>query len=209
MADGNIAGDGGTTTIWKLGLVLAEKDYDHLADFCRFIGVGPPTRNQSSLVKGKRYGIARKSIRNDHLCEALMKHGVVPAKTLNAKTSCVCGASAEFWRGVFDGDGSVSVDKRTGALTLELAGSEDLMKQFCEFCRPLYPNKKTHPDGKLYTPRQIGTKHVYRVRMGGPLSQEALAALYDAPGPRLARKEAKFRAWQESGWQSRRGEYQS
>lgn len=208
MADGNVESDPGSTTRWKLGLVLAEQDYEHLAAFCRFLEVDPPTRNQSSLVKGKRYPIVRKSVRNDHLCETLISYGVVPDKTQTATAPPPLVGSIAFWRGVFDGDGCVCIDERTQAISIEMAGSEPLMKQFCIFAAPYYPNKKTYPNGKLYESTQIGKKKVHRVRIGGPLSHTLLAVLYDAPGPRLSRKEAKFRDWQATNWASKRGEYQ-
>ena len=105
---------------------------------------------------------------------------------------------------MMDGDGCIQVDKRNGSISIELVGSLAILEQWCEFCRPLHPNKKRYPNGKLYTPKPVRGGPLHRVRIGGPVSHVVLAKMY-AEGPALPRKKATWDAWVDSDWVSGRG----
>lgn len=210
MADGCVLECPCSAHKYRLYLVLQAGDYDHVADFAKFLGLSRKPRMYESSGTLPQGGIARRqtcklSVRSDPICEALISHGVVPRKSATARASDHMAQSPSFWRGVLDGDGCVQVDKRNGSISVELIGSLPLMEQWCEFCRPLHPNRKRYPYGKLYVPKPVRGGPLHRVRIGGPISHTALRRLYSEGGPALARKRVVWDTWVTSGWISERG----
>jgi len=132
MADGNISG-----TAIDLRLVIT--DEPHIRKFQSFLKTDRPISYVKSKVwsyKNKQYVCkrqARLTVQSPLLVRDLARFGVTPNKS---KRAAVLGLdmNKDFWRGVFDGDGSIS-DNGLGALRVACLGSEQNMRQFVTFVR--------------------------------------------------------------------------
>jgi transposase len=123
--------------VHKNQIVLGAKkaDGEHLDRFLAF------ARSNSAITPSCRNGYPQLQVRvySDKIARDLAKLGVVPRKSLTAKASKQIAARLEFWRGVFDGDGSLGIyaDRRKTpprrAPRLCLVGSQFLLEQFRSF----------------------------------------------------------------------------
>lgn len=118
-------------------IVLGAKqaDGEHLKRFLAFAGSN--ARITSSCRNG--YPQLQTRVYSDRIAEDLAKLGIVPRKSLTAKAPKQIAARLDFWRGVFDGDGSLGIyaDRRKTpprrAARLNLVGSQLLLEQFRTF----------------------------------------------------------------------------
>jgi transposase-like protein len=123
--------------VYKNQVVLGAKEADgeHLHRFLAF------ARSNAAITPSCRNGYPQLQVRvySDKIARDLAKLGVVPRKSLTAKASKQVAARLEFWRGVFDGDGSLGIyaDRRKTpprrAARLCLVGSQFLLEQFRTF----------------------------------------------------------------------------
>lgn len=117
----------------RISLVLAKWDIIHLEAFRSFLGTTCPIHNNST--NGNAFSLA---VSSNKLAKSLAGYGITPRKSLAAK---VIGLEYDkhFWRGVVDGDGSISDIKKYSNLKdkkrirLTLLGSKSLMEQFALF----------------------------------------------------------------------------
>lgn len=123
MADGCISQIRGWTP--RVSLSLAIYDAAHVEQFRAFL------KSSHRLFFNKQGNAVTLTVASRHLCDTLAAYGVVPRKSLTAK---VVGLENDrhFWRGVVDGDGSISLPN-SNAARIQVAGSQDLMQQFSEF----------------------------------------------------------------------------
>ena len=123
--------------VYKNQVVLGAKEADgeHLHRFLAFAG------SNAAITPSCRNGYPQLQVRvySDEIARDLAKLGVVPRKSLTAKAPNRIAARLEFWRGVFDGDGSLGIyaDRRKTpprrAARLNLVGSQFLLEQFRTF----------------------------------------------------------------------------
>lgn len=183
MADGCIS----TTKHTSYVIVqIAEQDRAHLELFRTFLGVAhaissvPP---QSRSVRGKVIHLAphcRFCIGSAELVNSLARYGVTPRKS---KTASVRGLESDrhFWRGVVDGDGSITFRRRPSGREvpiLFLVGSKPLMHQFAAFAR-----ERTRATARVYF-----SKGVWCVAVSTRHAAELLQILYDGASVALPRK---------------------
>lgn len=143
FADGNVSGS-------QIQMNLSRKDRGHLEKFKAFMksghsiydGVMPGNEHRGASEYSKFIFCSTK------IRDRLYELGLTERKSLTAKAPEEVLDSTDFWRGVIDGDGSVSIhDKKevtTGKYTytgyktpiLFLCGSHTMVGQFAEFvCR--------------------------------------------------------------------------
>jgi len=179
IADGTILDRPGSP---EIVLALSAKDKDHLERFRSFLRSSHAIAISKRKVKSGEYLVARFSVRAPRLAKALAAFGVVPRKSLKAK---VIGLehNRHFWRGVVDGDGSLThhLNSRKNCSRLHLVGSQPLLQQFVDFLQPYMPDKdiavKPH-------------KTVYEVNLYGLSAIQAMNLLYQSCSIALERKKA-------------------
>ncbi len=76
----------------------------------------------------------RLMISSKKLCDSLAKFNIVPRKSLIAKTptNIPDNLMRHFWRGVFDGDGCITLNRKI-TLVILLDGSKNIIKNFIKF----------------------------------------------------------------------------
>jgi hypothetical protein len=93
----------------------------------RFLSfVGSPDRPFRVINSGNGF-VA--DVSSERMAADVARHGVVPRKSLTMEASQAAAGKAEFWLGVFDGDGCCTFSKR-GVPTIGIVGSRPLMSQF-------------------------------------------------------------------------------
>lgn len=174
LADGCII-EGANKTQDAVQLHLHERDFDHLRKFLSFLDVKNkihhyPKRNDC-MVK----------IYSQQWSDWFQSYGVIPRKSLVAKVHDDLRYDRDFYRGVFDGDGSLG--RYSNILHFEFYATLDICEGFCdciaqEFGMVLEPKLK---DGVLY-----------RVRTTSDKAYQILDWLYQKNDTCLERKERKF-----------------
>lgn len=127
MADGCITQRPGRSGVISIG--LSGKDEKHLYKFRDFVSASYKICTFTS--KCGKYRVSRTSFTSQRMCDDLSRYGVVPRKT-NREKVFLMELNRHFWRGMIDGDGCIIISKR-GELSLNLLGSDDILKQFLEF----------------------------------------------------------------------------
>lgn len=122
LADGNVHKT--KMRSWQLCLGLAVKDSDHIEKFKKFIGCNKP------LYFNEKNGGAYLIVYSNYLCERLAQFGMVSNKSKIVKIPEICKNNRDFWRGMVDGDGWVSI---THNHNIGLCGTHDTIKNFTDF----------------------------------------------------------------------------
>lgn len=127
MADGNV---------WRnrVALRLSSPDGNHVEKFKKFVESNHkitviPAAFRHGLNMSEAYFLTFTSPR---MVQRLAEFGIVPNKSLTARCSEILSGNRDFWRGVVDGDGHLSL-KKNGTFTV--VGSFFLMEQFSLYCR--------------------------------------------------------------------------
>lgn len=130
MADGCVNYPAGNRSP-RISLGLASKDRGHMRKFQRFLKTNHPVG-----WSGHQYQLQAVSTK---IVSDLSKFGILPRKTFTAKVSGL-EKKRHFWRGVFDGDGSIFWTKPQPSKStyrsypvVSLVGSKELLKQFVQF----------------------------------------------------------------------------
>lgn len=108
----------------KISLVQHASRVAMLRRFLTFVGSPDRPLRVTNAGNGFVADVSSKSMAAD-----LARHGVVPRKSLTMEASEAAAAKAEFWLGVFDGDGCCTFSKG-GVPTIGIVGSRPLMRQF-------------------------------------------------------------------------------
>ena len=195
---GFLMADGSVTNGNTVGVVLSERDVDHVEKFRQFMG----SRNKIIREIPSRYSDSHKmtlacrfAFRSARVCADLAAHGVVRQKTHTAKASNQLAMNRDFWRGVVDGDGHVALhhmpsyfnrhpkinawSKPRDVARLELVGSKVLLTQFLEFVISVVPDTKAS-----VRPH----KSIFRVSIGGLTAARVVDNLYTGATVALERK---------------------
>lgn len=123
LADGNVHIRKHNQAI--ITLSLQTRDKDHVAKFSLFSGTNKP------IYTSKR-GESSITLFSDQIAADLLKYGITKKKTFTAKVPDWLIYDRDFWRGVFDGDGWVSNNKRNDC-EITLLGTKNVVKAFQKF----------------------------------------------------------------------------
>ena len=190
LADGSVSGN-------RIDVGLSVKDIHHLEKLRSFlrcshkISVRPAATSKIASGHVINSGPScRLAIRSDKLAADLFKFGVVPRKSLIAKAPAALLDNRDFWRGVFDGDGSMIWTFANGVNRpcVTLAGSKDIVSQFCQFIHSKIPGF----EGK---PRRVNNH--YDVSTSGAFAVLLCIELYKGANIFLERKMAIVRSFKE------------
>ena len=172
LADGNVYHPPKRSK--QLNLGLAEKDWEHLEKFKKFIG------SNKKLYYNK--GGVFISFYSNRIVEKLAEYGIVLRKSRIAKVPESLKNNRHFWRGMVDGDGWVSIQKDRPPI-MGLCGTIDVVSGFKKFV-----------DSKLwYTSAfdvkiQNNSQYCWQVNYSGVYVQDMLIALYPTKCICLERK---------------------
>lgn len=183
MADGYIL-DSKKSNVYRLGLTLHEKDKDHLLRFRSFLKSSHPIKEKVMKNHPRDEKSCSLSINSNVLCNALIKHGVTPRKSLTALADPSMESNRDFWRGVVDGDGSVEMEGKAMPC-FSCVGSHNLMTQFFNYLKNNIP----------YTPvLEFGKRSkVATVRASGEGAKQICDLLYKDCKVSLHRKNKNYK----------------
>lgn len=138
---GFLYADGHITLHGDVILELAAIDKEHIVKLNRCLRSTYPVKDTKSHTRGKITPSARLNIRSHHMSASLTKHGVGPDKSRVFNVPQLDESlERHFWRGVIDGDGSVShaqnkTDLTRKVLNLTLAGNKPTIDAFVAFLK--------------------------------------------------------------------------
>lgn len=145
MADGCITHASASPRQRIISLYLSAQDLCHIESFRAFLGSSHPIRvHEFTGSDGTIRRVAAISIASVALANALSRYGVTERKTFTAKASDELASNRHFWRGCFDGDGSIyfahDIQKgrylRTRAC-ISFVGSRLILEQYASFVRSI------------------------------------------------------------------------
>lgn len=132
-ADGNVSRDSRARSTYWLQVRLAKRDRGQLECLRTALGSSHPIyeRSQICTMTGGTTEMVGFTISNNRLCAGLMKHGIVPDKSLvlqfPTEESVPRRFIGAYVLGYFDGDGSVVYNPQSGAWTANLCGTEEFL----------------------------------------------------------------------------------
>lgn len=103
-ADGNIR----TKPSSVIRINLARKDIDHLRKFANAVELNRPVREYTA----NGYLCCSVALGSNIMGTRLVELGIIPAKSHTIIPKPPLGFEDAYWRGVFDGDGSISINDR-------------------------------------------------------------------------------------------------
>lgn len=171
LADGCLSGN-------SLIVELAPKDVAHVESLRSWLSPS------SSIGRGAYDEPTRLVVTSSQIASDLRRHGIQGAKSYADSQPIPDSVkeSPRFWRGVFDGDGSISIDHKPCA---RLCGHRDVVEGFREWLISLG-----------ITPWEVTpNKSIWQTGGGGSTGAAILDALQYGEGPSLARKLALARAY--------------
>ena len=192
-ADGAIMGEDGKKL--RLAISLSEKDREHLENLQSLLNHGKIRFSDMSKYRGVVNGrevvgkrMASFSISSTPLCQGLLEKGITQNKTYNLKVTPRLALCKHFWRGFFDGDGSLSKLRNSkGNISTVLSmgsASEEIIKDFKFFCKNIGITKFK------YTVRTY-KKPFYVFYLSGERARYLARHLYKN-APKKARLERKY-----------------
>lgn len=116
---------------FELSVKIKASDATHLEKFRHDLGCEHPVAFYDNPCNGKRYPRACLSISHQWLCDDLISHGITPRKswTVCPMDPLDSVLQRHYWRGVFDGDGCISI---RGA-HISLCGNAYMTSGFAQF----------------------------------------------------------------------------
>lgn len=174
MADGNVCNT-------KVTLGLAEIDWGHIEKFRAFVGSPKPIRR---IVPKGRFASSvsgQFTLNSIQMVADLAALGIVPRKSYCAEAPDSLAYDADFWRGMVDGDGSISV-RKDGLVRLSLVGTKRIVEQFLMFIQ--------QRSDTVAAVRQEA-RASWAVAVSGVKGAPVLRALYDNDRVALDRKKQK------------------
>jgi DNA invertase Pin-like site-specific DNA recombinase len=183
-ADGCVTGfTRGTREYLRLQVKLARKDRDHLVTLHGSLKARRPIRDFEEESYGKMVPVSMLAVCSPPLAKALVNNGIIRRKTdVLEPWDGPAVLMPHYWRGLVDGDGSITINER-GVFT-QLTGSESVAKAYEAWVNALI-GTNVHA-----TPKKPSTT-TWCVQVGGTVRVlRLLAALYDDAPVALARKKA-------------------
>ena len=169
---GFITADGGIVDT-VVSLNLSSRDRGHLPKFLSAVGSDSSIADRDRVVGGKTYHVSSAWISSKKICAALARLGVTERKSLTIEPCSYVAHEllAHYWRGIFDGDGSISRanggKNDTNHFTICLVGSFGIVSGFREF---VFPHVKSRASVSA-----LG--NIFTVRYGGLLLPQGVARL--------------------------------
>lgn len=173
LADGNVYHPPKRSK--QLNLGLAERDWEHLEKFKKFIGSDKPLYYNKGGVFISFY--------SNRIVEKLAEYGIVPRKSNIAKVPEALKNNLHFWRGMIDGDGWIS-RRQDGSTILGLCGTLDVVSDFQKFINFKAWYIKEIPDIKPYKK----TSCCWEISYGGLYVRNLLNIFYSTCCISLERK---------------------
>jgi hypothetical protein len=187
MADGYISKPRSLKAQHVIGCGLSHIDRTHLENLAQFVGRGDVTTRPR---QGKAEPTCRWNIVSDQIAEDLKRWGITPGKGNKDDTKPTNEAmmSVDFWRGVLDGDGTITPSYRTPRISL--VGRQGICEAFVEFVRQKIKIQFKAKNKKIEA-KQDKNSTAYRVYL---LNNNAvnLAELLYQSAPPLLRLERKY-----------------
>lgn len=167
-----------TKYVIELGLAL--KDYNHLEKFKKFL------KCKNNIKLREKTNSCRLIICSKKMCEDLIKLGCIPNKSLSLKFPNEKQVPQEliydFIRGYFDGDGSISSNKRSTTPKISLLGTIEFIKEI----QNLFPQGIITPKDKRHL------HNTYTLRFNVQEGIEFLYTIYKNSEIYLKRKREKY-----------------
>ena len=133
---------------YRLSILLAAVDKEHLEKFKQAIQYTGPIEEGSTTLNGKKFPNAKIRISSKKLCEDLMQLNVMPRKSCEERVpdSIPEELKRHFIRGYFDGDGCFSFYKVKGksytSPSVTFVGGKDFLeKLLAHFLREVFQTK--------------------------------------------------------------------
>ena len=152
----------------RLSLHLALQDYEHLVKL------------KSALQASQTISTSERScsftIFSSEIAADLVQHGILPKKTFSTKPAQVAPELARhYWRGVIDGDGYISKDRKQ----LTLIGDYEVVSGFQAFVLAHCPKVKASI---------FRNENIYTFKVTGTAAMQVLEVLYEGATVCLERK---------------------
>lgn len=142
----------------KLLITLMHSDIDHLIKFKEFV------KSDIELSTQNNGNAKCLSISSKKICSDLALYGISSRKTFTYSPPDFCRKSADFWRGMVDGDGYIG----KGRPEIDLCGTRDVCEGFMNFAREICKSKSNV------------TKHgpIFRIRYANESAKIIMNELY-------------------------------
>lgn len=171
---GMLASDGHVDRRNYVGMSLMSADVGHIRTFRKHLqGTQKLARN------GRCIGFCFKS---KETAKDLERFGIVPnkSKTLTLRLSAIPKKLLRhFWRGMVDGNGGLSKDRKRNRWRLYLCGTRDVCEKFVDFALQNNVNSRAKPG-------PIGS--IYQICFSGTAALDLMRVLYGSCSVALPRK---------------------
>jgi len=188
----------GSTRPWNvLSLILKLSDLDHLVLFRNFLGSNHAICFATSphpTIPNRTVKSCRLQIHSTHMTKVLAQYGVVPNKTFSLTAKGGVENFRSYWRGVFDGDGTLGV----GRTATPFCNLKSASEPFIDQCRAFLKANGIRGEHNIiveHPGKNSLSKHdKYNLRLGTRAALDAVAFLYTDGVPALARKSQRARS---------------
>jgi hypothetical protein len=185
-ADGNLYINPRGNKVVQFG--LHQKDEEHLNKLKKFLKTDRPIYYYKSKRRYKdSYVITPEvkfNINSSIVFEDICRYGIMPRKTFDLKIHKDL-ADKHFFRGLFDGDGSIFSNNKGKNLVICLSGIEQVLKAFCDFVK-----KEVDIEMSIFP-----NKTICRTRAYGKKALDILDLLYSDANIYLDRKMELYKFW--------------
>jgi hypothetical protein len=141
LADGCVHEKKGQYKIYhNLVLGLKASDAFHIEKFRCFLKSSANIHISSFTTNFGPSSMATITVGGQTLCNRLVQLGITPRKTKTATVHSSLEMSSDFWRGMIDGDGSISMSKNGGKLypAFCLGSTASVIGSFAKFLRETF-----------------------------------------------------------------------
>ena len=108
-------------------LILSKKDDNILKKFAYLVETNNPIKYNVITIKGKKYDSAGLYMNSVHMCKKLESYGMTQKKSLTVEFPYINNKYLHhFIRGYFDGDGSITINKK-GQPKISICGSKPFL----------------------------------------------------------------------------------
>jgi hypothetical protein len=185
-ADGNLYINPRGNKVVQFG--LHQKDEEHLNKLKIFLKTNKPIYYYESKRKYKDNYITtpevKFNINSSIIFEDICRYGIMPKKTFKLEINDIL-INRDFFRGLFDGDGSIFSNNKGKDLVICLNGIEQVLKVFCDFIK-----KEINLDLNIFP-----SKSICRTRAYGKKALDILDLLYGDSSIYLDRKMELYKFW--------------
>lgn len=134
MADGSITKQKTQKTKY-LSLRLAKQDINQVIKLKHYLKASCPITSRANTgFKGQDISYIGLTA-SDHLITTLASHGVTQNKTITATASKELEFNRDFWRGMVDGDGWITLQPQRQLPCIGLCGSKTICEQFARYAK--------------------------------------------------------------------------